>query len=371
MKKYLSLILIFLIVLSFPVSVYAKPTGGTTVDSITFNPESPSIIAGSSITITASWKSTFAVNQTQWTVEGSPQTATTMKTAKTSGTSSYTYNSTTTGQKTLTFKFWNSKDLSKFIVKSVIVNVTPATTPAIRYVSLGDSIATGTTTPLTSPTNPYVDQFENYLRSTNPGTDIIRSAFETDGDRTNELLNKLQTNTSMQDAIRTADFITISIGGNNLMQACKTWLGLYDFFNPNLSIAEQGYKDFVAQWEAIMIKIRTLNQDAVVVVMNQYNPFNVADTEMHTFVDNYYFKADHTGMNDLINSLASTYFYEVADVYSAFDQYSSGNMNQVTLLYPSSLTRNPHPNQTGQNIIFGLHKNIYDLLGLELMPKAS
>lgn len=265
-----------------------------------------------------------------------------------------------------------------FLIKDVAGNTTtyPVTvsniiTPVIRYVSLGDSIATGTTTPITSPTNPYVDQFESYLRLANPGIDIIRSAFENDGDRTNELLNKLQTNSTMQEAVTNADYITVSIGGNNLMQACKTWLGLYDFFNPNLAVAEQGYRDFVVQWGAIMVEIRSRNPDAVVIVMNQYNPFNTSDTVMHTFVDNYYFKTDKTGINDLIASGAENYSYKIADVYSAFDQYSAGKMDQVTLLYPSSLTRNPHPNQAGQDIIFGLHKAIYDLLMAVQMPKAS
>lgn len=241
------------------------------------------------------------------------------------------------------------------------ITVTEASTgpTEIRYVSLGDSIATGTTTPLTSPTNPYVDQFESYLNSIYD-IPVYRSAFESDGDRTNELLSDLKTNTTIRSAVDAADVITISIGGNNLMQACKTWIG-YDFFNPDLDEANQGYADFVSQYDDIMRELRLLNEDATVIVMSLYNPYNTADTYMHTLVDGYYFKSDGSGMNDLIFSYADDFNYLVADAFTAFDAYSNGQMDEVTFMYPDSWLRNPHPTQFGQNMLFDLHQAAYDL----------
>lgn len=232
----------------------------------------------------------------------------------------------------------------------------------IDYVSLGDSIATGTTTPVTPSTDPYTDQFEAYLKEANPDTPVVRSTFETDGDRTNELLAKLMTDTAVRDAVRSADIITVSIGGNNLMQACKIAENTYDFFNPDIAAAEQGYADFVLQWGAIMAEIRSLNADADVIAMTLYNPYNIQDAGMHAFVDGYLFRQDGSGMNDLISRLAPTYDYHVADAFTSFDAYSDGIMWTVTLLYPPSLVRNPHPNQIGQDLLFGLHQNIYDAL---------
>jgi hypothetical protein len=228
----------------------------------------------------------------------------------------------------------------------------------IRYVSLGDSIATGTTTPITSPTNPYVDQFESYLDSIYD-VPVYRSAFETDGDRTNELLSDLKTNTTVRNAVDTADVITISIGGNNLMQSCKIWLG-YDFFNPDIEEANQGYADFVSQYDDIMRELRLLNEDATVIVMTLYNPYNTADTYMHNLVDGYYFKSDGSGMNDLILDYADDFNYQVADAFTAFDAYSNGQMGEVTFMYPASWLRNPHPTQFGQNMLFNLHQATYE-----------
>lgn len=242
---------------------------------------------------------------------------------------------------------------------TITVNQASTEPTEVRYVSLGDSIATGTTDGFSSPTNPYVDQFESYLNDRYE-IPVYRSAFETDGDRTNELLSKLKTNTTIRNAVTAADVITVSIGGNNLMQACKTWYG-YNFFKPNISIANQGYVDFVNQFDDIMLEIHTLNEDAKVIVMTLYNPYNIADDYMHTLVDNYYFKADGLGMNNLIQGYADDYNYLVADAFSAFDAYSNGQMGTVTLMYPASLFRNPHPTQFGQNLLFGLHQSAYEL----------
>lgn len=365
-KRYLSIVLVLLMVIGMPISAYAKPSGGgeTFNSTISFTPAAPVIDVGQSVTLVANWTTSLAVNRTQWSVDGVGQSVLSMKTAVTSGSSSMVYTGQIQGVHTITFRVWNNKFVGKRDAsKSLTVTVNAVSPPEeVVYVSLGDSIATGTTTPLTSPTYPYPDQFRDYLDEINPGANIIRYDFETDGDQTSDLFGKLQTNTSIRNAVIAADVITVSIGGNNLMAACKTWLGLYDFFNPDRSELETGYAEFVAQWGAIMSEIRSLNDTAAIITMTLYNPYNTSDTTMHQLTDSYYFNSLGTGMNDLITGLASTYQYEVADAFLAFDAYSTGNMIQVNLLYPDSFTRNPHPNQTGQNMLFDLHQEIYDVL---------
>ncbi|MHB8962333.1 MAG: GDSL-type esterase/lipase family protein [Saccharofermentanales bacterium] len=367
MKRYWAIILALLIVFSMPSGAFAAKPGTGDVPfsgTITINPAAPVIDVGDSVTLAASWSANLGINRTQWTVDGIGQTATVLKPEKLSGISSITLTGLTQGLHNVVFRIWNAKYVGKRdLSRSVTVTVNAAAPPAvIHYVSLGDSIALGTTTPYTSPTNPYVDQFEAYLRSSHPGDTIVRSAFETDGDRTNDLLDKLLASAAMRSAVQAADVITISIGGNNLMQACKTWLGMYDFFDPDLAVVSQGYADFKAQWWVILSEIRALNPGAVIVAMNLYNPYNTADAALHQLVDGYYSRSDGTGMNDIITGLQSTYNYHVADAFTAFDAYSAGNMGMVTLLYPDSLMRNPHPTQLGQNLMFALHMEIYEAL---------
>lgn len=260
-------------------------------------------------------------------------------------------------------------DGSETDTESFTITVNEASTEPseIRYVSLGDSIATGTTTPITSPTTPYVDLFQNYLDSkyTIP---IFRTAFETDGDRTNELLYKLNNNDAMITAVSNADVITISIGGNNLMQAAKddSALGGYDFNSFDAAIAESGRADFEAHFPQIMSRIQALNADAEVMVMTIFNPYNTSDASLHTAVQSYLFRPNDAtyGINEMILSKAGEFNYRIADVYQNFYDTYADNMGAVTYFYPTDwwgrLTRNPHPNQTGQNIIFNLHKAIYE-----------
>jgi lysophospholipase L1-like esterase len=334
-----------------------KPPGITNGESALLN-----VMTGESVTLELQAKDPEKKAMT-WEIPSQPQlgAATLSVWSNIKGTSKVTLTykaNKDPGTEVFTVLVKDEKDASDSIVISVTVSEpTPPPPPAeIRYVSLGDSIATGTTTPLTNPTNPYVNQFENYLRSTFNGTTIIRSAFETDGDRTNELLSKLQGNAAMRAAVQSADVITVSIGGNNLMQAAKTWYG-YDFFNINTSVANQGFADFQSQWGTIMSTIRTLNPKAKIITMTIFNPYNLSDATLHNLVDGYLFR-NGNGMNEMIMNGASEMHYGVADVFTAFDAYNT-DMSRVTLLYPSSLLRNPHPNQNGQNLIFELHKQVY------------
>ena len=379
MKRYLSFVLTLLIAFCFPFTASAaKPSGGggsgkTFSAKISITSSSTSVFANEPVTITANWSSTLGINRTEWYIDGAEQTETLKSLSRdtTKGQSTFIFTGTEVRDYTLKFRIWKEGDPSRDTFQIFTVNVK---SPEIRYVSLGDSIATGTTTPVTADTLPYSDQFETYLRDSSPGVNVIRSEFEADGDRTNELYDKLGlgdfsstavTDQNLINAVENADVITLSIGGNNLMQACKTgnWLQPYDFFNPDIDIANQGYADFMNQYDDIVAKIYELNSDAVVIVMTQYNPYNTTDQDMHNLVDGYFIgsTASNDGMNDLINGLADTYHYSIADVYTEFDRYNT-NMGAVTLLYPDSLTRNPHPNQYGQNLIEGLHVEQYELL---------
>ncbi len=375
MKRYLTVVLMILIAFGVPANLAAaKPGGSTKVFSakIVITASMPTALVDQTVTLTANWSATLGINRTEWYIDEAAQPASLQifrKDTK-SGQSSFVFKGTEARDYALQFRIWKEGDISRDAAQVFTLRVNPA---VLRYVSLGDSIATGTTTPLTADTIPYTDQFASNLKTANPGITVYRSAFETDGYRTNEIYDLLglgdvsatvSTNQTLISAVAAADVITLSIGGNNLMQACKTdsILQPYDFFNPDLAVSDQGYEDFMSQYDDIMAKIHTLNSDALVIVMTLYNPYNLSDTTMHEHVDGYYIgtSAVDDGMNDLILGLADDFDYHVADVFTEFDQYNS-DMSAVTLLYPSSWLRNPHPNQFGQNLIENLHVELYQL----------
>lgn len=253
---------------------------------------------------------------------------------------------------------------------TITVTINPVQTANINYVALGDSIATGTIYPGKTITT-YVTYFYEYLKSINPQANVTKTSFATDGDRTDELYTKLGLpegtagDSALISAVGNANVITISIGGNNLMQAAKdsTALGGYNFNKINTAVADQGLKDFQAQWIPIIEKIKALNSQAKIIVNTLYNPYNESDSTLHNIADSYLTR-DGQGLNDLIINNASNKGYFVANVYQNFNDYYKNNMGAITYFYPTNfwgkLTRNPHPNAAGQNIITNLCKAAYE-----------
>jgi len=211
---------------------------------------------------------------------------------------------------------------------TINVTISPVQTAGISYVALGDSIATGTVYPGKVITS-YVTYFYNYLKIANPQTTL--TSFAADGDRTNELYTKLYGDTGLISAVGKANVITISIGGNNLMQATKdsSSLGGYNFNKIDMAVADQGLKDFQNQWVPIIKRIRELNSGAKIIVNTLYNPYNESDSYLHNTADSYLFKSG-AGLNDIIISNAQTWGYSVADVYKYFDDNYKNNMGAVT-----------------------------------------
>lgn len=151
------------------------------------------------------------------------------------------------------------------------------------------------------------------------------------------------------------------------MQAAKdsNALGGYNFNKINTAAAAQGLEDFQEQWIPIIEKIKALNSQAKIIVNTLYNPYNESDSTLHNTADSYLFSTDGLGLNDLILNNAQNEGYAVANVYQNFDDYGiKNNMGAITYFYPTDfwgmLTRNPHPNTAGQNIITNLCKAAYE-----------
>jgi uncharacterized protein YjdB len=232
-------------------------------------------------------------------------------------------------------------------------------TSSIHYVALGDSLATGTTSRGT--TTSYVHGFFNNIRTLYPYATVTMSNLSNDGDKSSHLLSKLRNNATFRTEVSKADIITISIGGNNIMDAGRSSY----FSRIDHSIAEAGTRDFEAEYNLIIEEIRSLNGDAKIVAMTLYNPFNTVsisgysgDPQLHKDIDPYIRR-----INAQVNAIQDNN-YRVADVYSYFltNYANKGKMGDVTYFYPTSLfklTRDPHPNQKGQNEMTTIHNDVF------------
>jgi len=204
----------------------------------------------------------------------------------------------------------------------------------------------------------------------------------------------------MQAAVYSADVITISIGGNDLLGPFIEAMGevIFEYYlipdmgwgaidferllsdlaqwemDPssqpqfnlmlaNLSVALPGLvEDFALNWGQIIYQIRLLNTTADIYVNTVYNPLKFSPI-LNQFADQAI-----QGLNIPIIALATMYDYKVVDVYSKFESYNNPKKLAVGDLSTLALFSDPdyngevpfHPTDMGYKFIFNMHKELME-----------
>ena len=274
-----------------------------------------------------------------------------------------------------------------FSVQALAADETPS------YVALGDSITTGY-----GLTNKETEAFP-VLIAGETGTTLTNLA--EDGETSASLQTKLQTNESVKTAVAGADVITITIGGNDLMNALYAYLADEDpklgtpdeiadkfsngSFTGNLSSLieyiisfpdSENYttalQNFESNLKAIISQIKLYNSDAKLVVATQYNPYGHIDTSMISiFFDDIdaalaVFETGVTALNKIINTDIN---YSVADVYTAFKKANTAEDPLCNASFSlSSINLDFHPNAEGHKMIAGV---VADAIGTLPTPEPE
>lgn len=292
------------------------------------------------------------------------------------------------------------------LIMSIASPAFAATKQGVTYTRLGDSIAVGL-----GATNSigYTCMFNAKLNQIygkgvyNYGLDFAES-----GRTSGQLLDKIQLPTVAQ-GIAASDFITISIGANDLlnpfMEEFSSLIFTYYFdystggidfdqlmmdlagwqanpYDPaythfNLFLAGLAVPFSAAvetfgkeNWPAIIGGVRTINDNggkyADIYVNTVYNPF-VNIPILHDAIDPFI-----QGLNYAIEGYAGSVDYKVVDVYSAFEAYGNpkklavGDLSNLVQYLISQPTDPPivplplHPTDLGYKFIFNMHKGLMD-----------
>lgn len=238
----------------------------------------------------------------------------------------------------------------------------------VTYAALGDSIAVGTGG---TDSSGYVDLLAGHLAR--EYGDLTLYEVSHDG-MTSGMLRTYLTDpaspyfVSVNSAVADADMVTVSIGGNDILQPVVAFVqsnpqytdpayiasltpaekaALLDYLYAMLSPHVAG---FAENWPAIIGYMRTVNPTADIYVNTIYNPFAPGDG-LHEIVDPYL-----AAMNSVIvMGAASPYIdYEVVDAYGRFADYGNPRKALVHgLTSPYAL----HPTDRGYKFIFNLHKD--------------
>ncbi len=159
------------------------------------------------------------------------------------------------------------------------------------YLSLGDSICAGTY--ITDSGNlTYENNYTNLLSShlsTNAYDTILSSNYGNDGDNTSNFLSKitgldasghalegeaLALSLEIQEKIKGADLVTISMGANDILGPANANLMSFLLYGTDITpFLDTGISTFSTNFPKIVARLEVLNPNAKFVFTNIYNPY--------------------------------------------------------------------------------------------------
>ncbi len=264
------------------------------------------------------------------------------------------------------------------------------------YLAIGDSISTGAA--LESPETEAFPVLltEKLNASQDSGEEYVLENMAVNGETTVSLLTRLEQYAEYQEAVAAADLITITIGGNDLMDILYEFLseemgipvedvkaalteGDEEFLNEAAAVINEGgfnptESDIIPianNIQSIMDTLFGMNEDAIIVISTQYHPYENLAAQVEEVYDllplvasEYVPLADailllcdtiDTALNSLngyIENGAVSGGYHVADVYNTFTNSSTNLCNAALTTSPSvSVNMDFHPNAEGHAVI--------------------
>ncbi|WP_338749479.1 SGNH/GDSL hydrolase family protein [Bacillus sp. FJAT-52991] len=135
----------------------------------------------------------------------------------------------------------------------------------LRVVSVGDSLTEGIGD--STKTGGYIPYLQDNLVQLEEVKSATFTNYGVKGNRTDQLLERLDEQ-KVKESIKKADFVIITIGGNDIMKVFKE-----NFGELKVKQFEQERKDYEKRLNDIIVKVRQSNQEAGIVLVGLYNPF--------------------------------------------------------------------------------------------------
>jgi lysophospholipase L1-like esterase len=194
----------------------------------------------------------------------------------------------------------------------------------IKVVAIGDSLTQGVGD--RSKSGGYLAYLEKHLLTHKGISSVMVTNFGKRGLRISQLDEVVEKN---EETIKQADLIMITIGGNDMMKIVRS-----HFFDLSYALFEKEQKKFASKLDRLITKIRSLNEEASIVLLGLYNPFGALQTipEIEQVIQLW-----NDGSKEILNQYENTIFVEVADLFA----------NRDDVLYNDQF----HPNNLGYELI--------------------
>lgn len=175
----------------------------------------------------------------------------------------------------------------------------------IKVVSIGDSLTEGVGD--STGRGGYLPYLEKMLEKEKSINNAEFYNFGVRGHKTSQLLERLET-IEVKKAIKEADIVVITIGGNDVMKVVRE-----NFSDLKLQDFEGEKALYKNRLNKIIDKVKTLNPDSTVLLLGLYNPFFkwFSDIkEMNLVISDW-----NNTSRTILSQYNKAYFVEVADIF--------------------------------------------------------
>lgn len=226
----------------------------------------------------------------------------------------------------------------------------------LRISAVGDSLTEGIGD--TTHTGGYVPLLQTDLSERYPIDVVQADNHGKSGDRSDQILKRIKKNEEMQESIKKADVILLTVGGNDLMKVIQTKifdkLSLKTFTKPRVK--------YQKQLEELYDEIRSLNPTAPIYQLGIYNPFykNFSEIEEMQEIVDYW----NEGSKEFVEGQKNAYFVPINDeIYNGLpdievtkdsgskDKKGTSQSSQDLINNLISEEDSFHPNNLGYQII--------------------
>lgn len=238
---------------------------------------------------------------------------------------------------------------------------------SVHFVAVGDSLTEGVGDE--TKRGGYVPLVADALQQKYELSSIEKDNYGVSGERSDQILKRVKKDSDLRNSLASADFITMTVGGNDLFQAFQKNITAKSAKQFNRPIKKYG--QYVTN---ILEEMRELNPKAPIYVVGIYNPYylNFPDIKaMQTVVDNWNEETER-----LTKEMSNCFFVPVNDLlYKGIatkdsDETTSSNSEvKNDALYDED---NFHPNNLGYQLMANaIQEKIVDTKDLWLIKERN
>lgn len=266
--------------------------------------------------------------------------------------------------------FFTLPKAQPLLVSSVKQADTVNNKEVIHYVAIGDSLTEG----IGDSTNSggFVPLLAKDLEKQLKLNGVQVDNYGKNGDRSDQILKRIKKSEEIQKSITSADVITLTFGGNDLMKIVKG-----DIFSLTEKSFDKPLKSYQKGVTKLLDEIRSYNEQAPIYVVGIYNPFYLyfpEITEMQEIVNNW-----NKGTEKVVGEFSNAYFIPINDLLYKGSGGDVGIVSEGTISSSEAMQDGTndvlyeedhfHPNNLGYQIIASTVKNKMLKTKDEWLPK--